>query len=86
MKAKTAVQYTLRQIPPSLDEALRKRSRQEGKSINQTAIEALQTGLELNGDSFVYRDLDFMADSWVEDPAFDEAIRSQDRVDKNLWR
>jgi hypothetical protein len=24
--------------------------------------------------------------SWVEDSSFDEAIRSQDRVDPKLWR
>jgi hypothetical protein len=86
MKAKTGIQYTLRGIPPPLDEALRRKSRQEGHSINQTAIEVLRTGLILNGDSIRHHDLDFLAGSWVEDPSFDEAIRSQDRVDEKLWR
>ena len=86
MKAKGAVQYTLRQIPPALDEALRRKSRRDGKSINQTAIEVLHTGLALNGESVRHQDLDFMAGSWVEDPAFDEAIRSQDRVEPKLWK
>jgi len=27
-----------------------------------------------------------MVGSWVEDSSFDEAIRSQDRVDPKLWR
>jgi hypothetical protein len=85
MKAKSPIQYTLRQIPPALDEALRRKSRQDGKSVNQTAIEVLHAGLALNGGSLMHRDLDFMAGSWVEDPAFDEAIRSQDRVDPKLW-
>jgi len=86
MKTKAAVQYTLRQIPPALDEALRRKSRQDAKSINQTAIEVLRTGLALNGDPIRHWDLDFMVGSWVEDPSFDEAIRSQDRVDPKLWR
>jgi hypothetical protein len=86
MKRKSSLQYTLRQIPPVLDEALRGKSRREGKSLNQTAIEVLHSGLALNGDSIRHRDLDFMVGSWVEDPAFDEAIRSQDRVDPKLWR
>ncbi len=86
MKAKRLVQYTLRQIPPALDEALRRKSRQDGKSINQTAIEVLHTGLALNGESIIHRDLDFMVGSWVEDSSFDEAIRSQDRVDPKLWQ
>jgi hypothetical protein len=86
MKSKAPVQYTLRQIPPALDEALRRKSRQDGKSINQTAIEVLRSGLALAGDSIQHRDLDFMAGSWVEDPAFEEAIGSQDRVDAKLWQ
>jgi hypothetical protein len=86
MKVKALVQYTLRQIPQALDEALRKKSRQDGKSLNQTAIEVLQTGLALHGNSIRHRDLDFMVGSWVEDASFDEAIRSQDRVDPKLWR
>jgi len=86
MKSKVAAQYTLRQIPPALDEALRRKSQRDGKSMNQTAIEVLQAGLALNGDSLLHRDLDFMVGSWVEDPAFDQAIRSQDRVDPKLWR
>lgn len=85
MKIKAPIQYTLRQIPPALDEALRRRSREAGKSLNQTAIEVLRSGLALAGDSIRHRDLDFMAGSWVEDAAFDEAIGSQDRVDPKLW-
>ena len=86
MKTAAAVQYTLRQIPPVLDVALRRKSKQDGKSINQTAIEVLSTGLALNGDSVRYHDLDFMGGSWVEDPDFDAALRSQDRVDPKLWQ
>jgi len=85
VKSKARIQYTLRQIPPALDEALRRKSRQDGKSINQTAIEVLHSGLALAGDSIQHRDLDFIAGSWVEDPAFDEAIGCQDRVDPKLW-
>jgi hypothetical protein len=85
MKVKAPIQYTLRQVPPALDEALRRKSRQDGKSINQTAIEILRSGLALKGDAIKYRDLDFIAGSWVEDPGFDEAIKSQDRVDPKLW-
>ena len=80
MKAKTVVQYTLRQVPKALDEALRRKSRLENKSMNQTVIEVLQNGLALSQGTVRHRDLDFMIGSWVEDPAFDEAIRAQDQV------
>jgi uncharacterized iron-regulated membrane protein len=32
------------------------------------------------------RDLSFMAGTWRGDPAFDEAIADQDKVDEELWR
>jgi hypothetical protein len=86
MKKSVEVQYTLRQIPRALDEALRRKSRQDRKSLNQTAIEVLQIGLTLSGNSMRHRDLDFMAGSWVEDSSFEEAIQSQDNVDPTLWR
>lgn len=85
MKKVAPIQYTLRQIPRALDEALRKKSREEGKSMNQTAIETLSSGLAREGVVILHRDLDFMVGSWVEDPAFDEAIREQDVVDPKLW-
>jgi|GEM_PF-300106 len=84
VKKVVPIQYTLRQIPPALDDALREKSRQEGKSMNQTAIETLFSGLAREGVVILHRDLDFMVGSWVEDPAFDEAIREQDSVDAKL--
>ena len=86
MRAKASVQYTLRQIPPALDQALRSKSRKEGKSLNQTALEVIHAGLVLNGDTIEHQDLNFMVGSWIEDSAFDEAIRAQDVVDSKLWR
>ena len=80
MKAKSTVSFTLREVPKALDEALRRKSQREGKSINQTLIEVLQNGLALSQGTVRHRDLDFMIGSWVEDPAFDEAIRAQDQV------
>ena len=85
MKTKAPIQYTLRRIPLALDGALRRKLRQAGKSLNQTAIEVLRSGLALAGDSIRHRDLDFMVGSWVEDAAFNDAIGSQDRVDPKLW-
>jgi hypothetical protein len=69
-ESKGGGQYTLRQIPAALDEALRKKSRQDGKSTNQTVMEVLHTGLALNGDFNRHRDLDFTVRFWVEEPVF----------------
>ena len=32
------------------------------------------------------RDLGDIAGTWVEDPAFDDVMRDQDRVDPDLWK
>ena len=86
MKSNGVVQYTLRQVPCELDEALRRKSRREGKSLNRAAIEALSAGLSLSGEPVRHHDLDFLIGSWVEDPKFDAAIQEQNKVDRDLWR
>jgi hypothetical protein len=79
-------QYTLRDIPPALDRALRERAEQEGKSLNQVAREALKRGIGLPESQQVWDDLDHLVGSWQDDPAFDEAIKQQDTVDPEAWR
>jgi len=85
MKSESPIQYTLRGVPRELDSALRRKAKQEGLSLNQAAIEAITHGLGLDGDKPVYHDLDDLVGTWVEDPAFDEAIREADSVDPDLW-
>ncbi len=86
MKKAGAVQYTIRQVPPAVDRALRRKSRCEGKSLNEAAVETLAAGLHANGETIRHHDLDFMIGSWVEDVKFDAAIAAQDRIDPRLWR
>jgi len=80
------MQYTLRNIPEALDEALRQRARAEKKSLNRIVIEALARALGLSGRTLRQRDLSDLAGSWKEDTAFDRAIADQDRVDEELWK
>lgn len=78
-------QYTVRGVPQRVDEALRRKAKQQGASLNQTVLEAITHGLGLTDDAPVYHDLDDLAGTWVEDPAFDEAIDEMDSVDPDLW-
>lgn len=80
------MQYTLRNVPPYIDEALRVRAREEGKSLNEVTLEALLKGLGLTGESFKHRDLSDIAGSWADDPKIDEALQDQRRIDPELWR
>jgi hypothetical protein len=79
-------QYTLRAVPPLLDRTLRRQARQEGKSLNSVALEALAKGLELEAAPTVHTDLDALIGSWQEDPAFDQAITEFDKIDAAMWK
>lgn len=80
------MQYTIRGIPPALDEAIRERARAEGKSINEIAVAALADGVGLGAEDIVRRDLSDIVGTWVEEAAVEAALSAQDRVDEGLWR
>jgi len=80
------MQYTLRGIPPALDEAVRERARAEGKSLNEVAVEALAEGVGLGDEEVVRRDLSDVVGTWKKDAAAEAALAAQDRVDEDLWR
>ena len=80
------MQYTLRDIPPTVDSELRRRAKAEGKSLNLVAIEALIRGAGVGGTPLRQRDVSDIAGTWQEDPDFDQALADQDRVDEGLWQ
>lgn len=80
------MQYTLRNIPAEVDQTLRRRAREEGKSLNAVALEALLAGSGGQIGSLPVRDLSDIAGSWVDDPEVDAALADQRRIDPELWR
>ena len=80
------VQYTLRKVPPQVDRALRQKAREERRSLNDVALEALECGLGLTGKPVRHHDLDDLAGTWVQDPEFDRAIEEMDQIDPELWK
>ena len=80
------MQYTIRNVPDYLDAALRGAAREQGKSLNEVAIEALARGAGLSGRRRSLRDLSDIAGTWQEDPAFDRALTEQDTIDEAMWR
>ncbi len=79
------MQYTIRKVPNSLDAALRQRAREQGKSLNDVAIEALARGAGVSGEHNRQRDLRDIAGTWRSDRAFDRALAAQDTIEKELW-
>jgi hypothetical protein len=80
------MQYTIRGIPAAVDNALRKRARAAGKSLNETAVDALSEGSGMTGEPRKRRDLGDIAGTWKAEKAVDRALAAQDRVDDDLWR
>ena len=80
------MQYTIRGIPERLDKAIRKLAAKDGKSINETVLDALKAGVGFSESSIRYSDLDDLVGSWVDDPEFDRAIQEMHRVDPELWK
>ena len=59
----------------------------ERKSLNEVNNNALVK--EAGGtaaDRPVHHDLDHLAGTWVDDPAFDAAVAAQDEDDPDPWR
>jgi len=81
-----STQYTLRAVPSVVDRALRRRARQEAKSLNTVAVEALARGLELDAKPVQHTDLDGLIGTWQEDPAFDRAVAEFERIDGDAWK
>jgi plasmid stability protein len=80
------MQYTIRNVPDTLDEALRRTARDRGKSLNEVAIDALARGAGVTGERERQRDLADIAGTWRKDPAFDSALAAQDTIDEEMWQ
>jgi hypothetical protein len=80
------MQYTIRNIPPAVDKALRKRARAAGKSLNEVAVEALRDGAGLAATPRPRRDVSDLIGSWKPDQELLDAIADQDRIDEEMWK
>jgi hypothetical protein len=77
------MQYTIRQVPTTVDRALRSKAKAEGKSLNQIAIEAL--ALRAGVASAVTkpkRDLSFLRATPEDIRAIEEAHAWFDSLDR----
>lgn len=76
------IQYTIRNIPPAVDGAIRKRSKQSGKSFNQTVVELLSLQTFGSIKPPVDDNFDWLFGAGGLDEAFDAAIKDQSRIDE----
>lgn len=80
------MQYTLRDVPPEVDRALRAKAKREGRSLASVALEALARGAGASRPAQRRRDLRKIAGSWVEDPETDRVLADQRKIDRHLWK
>jgi plasmid stability protein len=80
------MQYTIRKVPGHVDAALRRRAQDQGRSLNEVAVEALARGAGVGGERSRQRDLRDVAGTWRKDRAFDRALAAQDTIDEEMWR
>ncbi len=82
------MQYTVRNIPKKVDQALRKKAKEQGRSLNDVVVDALAivTGVAEAAKPIKHCDMSDIAGSWVEDPEFDKIMREQDQIDPEMWR
>jgi hypothetical protein len=82
-----SMQYTLRNIPKQLDQALRRRAREQGKTLTEVAIEAMAEGVGLTSDvSRRRRSVRDLVGSRAPDPELRAALDDQRTIDSDLWR
>ena len=77
-------QYTIRQVPPHVDEALRHKAKFTGKSLNQVLLDSLARSV--GEEASCYHDLDELAGSWKTDRAFDNAVKAFAKIDPGDWK
>lgn len=81
------MQYTIRNISPEIDKALRTKAKEDSSSLNQAALTALESGLNLDGQPKRYHDLDQFAGTWVSDPDCEKVLdEMREQIDWDMWK
>jgi hypothetical protein len=83
MKAQATHTYTVRGVPAEVDAALRKKASKTNRSLNQVIVDELSHSALVKPKKI---DLSDIAGKWEEDPAFDEIIASQRKIDWAKWK
>jgi hypothetical protein len=79
------MQYTIRNVPPGLDKAIKATAKRLGKSVNEVALEALARSV---GDPIRHRNLRRMPGSWSRAEArdFERFLAGHRTIDEELWK
>jgi len=78
---------TLRNLPPRVAQAIRKKAAAEKTSLNKAVIGLLEVSTG-HGKPEKKRDLSWLAGSWSKEEAdaFDRALAEQRHIDPEMWK
>lgn len=81
-------QLTIRNLPPEIEQAIRRRARERHISINQSITELLSEAMGIPKSAEKQRDLSDLAGTWSDEEAqeFEEALRRQRGIDEEIWQ
>jgi hypothetical protein len=85
MKAK-ATQYTVRNVPASVDRALRRLAAEREVSLNTVLLAALEAEAGVSRGVRERGDLDEFFGSWIKDPAVERALADVRRIEPGDWK
>ena len=77
------IQYTVRGVPREVDRALRRKALQRKQSLNQVILDELAVAAIGHKQKADFSDL---VGKWTPDPAFDEILAAQRRIDPDKWK
>lgn len=83
--ARKTRQYTLRNVPASVDKALRRLAKSKGRSLNGLLLDIVREAAGVATEPAVHHDLDHLIGSWVSDPETERALDEQRRVVPGDW-
>jgi hypothetical protein len=83
--SKQARQYTIRNVPASVDRALRRKATERRMSLNSLLLHALESEAGVAGVLPEHHDLDVFFGSWIADVKIDRALAEQRKIQPGEW-
>jgi hypothetical protein len=77
------IQYTIRGVPREVDRVLRRKAVQRKQSLNRVILDELVVATIGEKSKADFSDL---VGRWTPDPAFDEILAAQRRIDPDKWK
>ncbi len=78
-----SIQYTIRGVPHEVDRLLRQKAARRRQSLNQLILEELSVATTGGHQRADFSDV---VGRWTPDPAFDEILAAQRKIDWDKWK